>query len=50
MIPQAQVLDVPAWYTEPVFAKCERFWNGTDWKAKCRILDGKRWRLVNSPF
>jgi Protein of unknown function (DUF2510) len=50
MIPQAQALDVPAWYTEPVFAKCERFWNGTDWTTKCRLLDGKRWRLINSPF
>jgi len=26
VIPPAQILDVPAWYAEPVFSKSERFW------------------------
>ena len=50
VIPPAQVLDVPAWYAEPVFAKCERFWDGSDWSSKCRMQDGRVWRIVNSPF
>lgn len=49
-IPPAQVLDVPAWYAEPVFAKSERFWDGNDWTSKCRVQDGRLWRLINSPF
>ena len=49
-IPPAQILDVPAWYAEPVFAKSERFWDGNDWTSKCRVQDGRRWRLINSPF
>lgn len=49
-IPPAQVLDVPAWYAEPVFSKSERFWDGSDWTTKARVLDGKRWRLIDSPF
>jgi hypothetical protein len=49
-IPPAQALDVPAWYAEPVFAKSERFWDGNDWTSKCRVQDGRLWRLINSPF
>jgi Protein of unknown function (DUF2510) len=50
VIPPAQVLDIPGWYAEPVFAKSERFWDGTDWTSKCRIQDGRLWKLINSPF
>jgi hypothetical protein len=49
-IPAAQILDAPGWYAEPVFAKAERFWDGNDWTSKARMLDGRRWRLIDSPF
>lgn len=50
MIPPAQTLDVPAWYAEPVFAKSERFWDGSDWTSRCRVQDGRMWKFVHSPF
>jgi hypothetical protein len=50
VIPAAQVLDVPAWYREPVFGKAERYWDGADWTTKVRVLDGRRWALVDGPL
>ncbi len=49
-IPAAQILSDPGWYAEPVFSKCERYWDGADWTARCRVLDGKLWRSTESPF
>jgi hypothetical protein len=28
------------WYTEPLVAKAERFWDGVDWTAQCRTQSG----------
>jgi hypothetical protein len=49
-IPAAQTLTDPGWYAEPVFSKCERFWDGKDWTARCRALEGRRWESIISPF
>lgn len=49
-IPAAQVLVDPGWYAEPVFSKCERYWDGTDWTPRCRLLEGRRWQSFVSPF
>lgn len=40
-VPEPDLLDVPGWYTEPLFAKSERYWNGTDWTDACRARDGR---------
>lgn len=49
-IPPPQALSEPGWYTEPVFTKCERYWDGADWTSKCRSLEGRRWELLHLPF
>jgi hypothetical protein len=50
LFPAAQTLDVAGWYAEPVFSKSERFWDGADWTPRCRVLEGRNWRLINAPF
>lgn len=37
-------LDSPGFYAEPVFAKAERYWDGTDWTSRVRRL-GERSEL-----
>ncbi|HUC14656.1 MAG TPA: DUF2510 domain-containing protein [Acidimicrobiales bacterium] len=49
-IPPAQALTDPGWYAEPVFSKCERYWDGRDWSARCRALRDKQWVSLVSPF
>ncbi len=41
-VPEPDALSEPGWYTEPLFAKAERFWNGSNWTARCRVKDGRR--------
>jgi len=48
--PRAGRLTAPGWYVEPVFAKSERFWDGQDWTARCRVLDGRTYRAISAPF
>lgn len=40
-VPEPDALSVPGWYTDPLFAKAERFWDGSDWTARCRVRDGE---------
>ena len=49
-IPPAQVLTEPGWYAEPEFSKCERYWDGHDWTARCRALEGRQWKLIVAPL
>lgn len=35
-VPQPDLLETPGWYTEPLFGKAERYWDGRDWTATCR--------------
>jgi hypothetical protein len=46
-VPEPDALTQPGWYTEPVFAKAQRYWNGNDWEARVRSLEGNTWHAVN---
>ena len=47
-IPEPSQLTQPGWYTDPLFAKCDRYWDGSDWSVRCRALEGNRWESVRS--
>lgn len=49
-IPEPDMLTVPGWYTEPLFAKAERHWNGTDWTGSCRVRNGRDYVETSSPL
>lgn len=49
-IPEPDALPEPGWYAEPLFAKAERFWDGSDWTARCRVRDGRGFIETNSPL
>ena len=38
-VPEPDALSEPGWYLDPLFAKSERFWDGSDWTACCRTKD-----------
>lgn len=38
--PEPDGLTEPGWYTEPVFGKCERYWDGVDWTPSVRRRSG----------
>lgn len=38
--PAPDLMDRPGWYVEPMFKKCERYWNGQDWTDEC-LADGR---------
>jgi hypothetical protein len=42
-IPEPGALESAGWYAEPVFAKCERYWDGSDWTALVRWHDRRQW-------
>lgn len=48
--PEPDQLIKPGWYTEPCFAKMERYWDGSDWTSSCRSPQGRRYRMVNHPI
>jgi hypothetical protein len=39
-VPEPDAMTAPGWYTEPLFAKAERYWDGDDWSAAVRRGDG----------
>lgn len=49
-MPEPGLLEEPGWYTEPLFAKCERYWNGADWTDRVRVKDGRRWNETRLPL
>jgi hypothetical protein len=38
-VPEPDALSEPGWYIDPLFAKSERFWDGSDWTARSRTND-----------
>jgi len=40
LVPEPDYLTQPGWYPEPIFTKSERYWDGADWTAACRVSDG----------
>jgi Protein of unknown function (DUF2510) len=49
-VPEPDALPEPGWYTEPLTAKCERYWDGYDWKSACRLADGGRSKEFTLPL
>jgi hypothetical protein len=49
-VPEPDVLPVPGWYTEPLFAKAERFWDGSNWTDSCRVKDGRGFNETSIPL
>ena len=40
--PEPDLLETPGWYAEPLWAKHERFWDGSDWTSRARgKVDGR---------
>jgi hypothetical protein len=35
-------IDFAGWYTEPMFSKAERYHDGSDWTARCRVIERGR--------
>ena len=42
-MPEAGLLEQPGWYADPLFAKCERYWDANDWTERVRVKDGRGW-------
>lgn len=49
-VPEPDALHVPGWYPEPLFTKSERYWDGSDWTAACRVPDGRRYVETSVPL
>jgi hypothetical protein len=43
-------MDEAGWYTEPLFSKSERYYDGSDWTARCRVIERGREMLLNTPL
>lgn len=39
--PKPDLLEAAGWYTEPLFGKAERYWDGRDWTSRCRTSNGE---------
>jgi len=49
-VPEPDALVAPGWYTEPLFAKSERYWDGSDWSSRCRVQDGRQFQETTVPL
>ena len=49
-VPEPDALPEPGWYTEPLFGKAERYWDGSDWTAACRVRDGRQYIETHVPL
>lgn len=48
--PEPDALDAPGWYCDPLFGKAERYWDGADWTARCRVSTGRRYDESTLPL
>lgn len=39
--PEPDALEQPGWYTDPLWGKAQRYWDGTDWTERARTNDGQ---------
>jgi hypothetical protein len=39
--PEPDALDHPGWYTDPLWGKAQRYWDGTDWTENVRASGGQ---------
>jgi Protein of unknown function (DUF2510) len=49
-IPEPDALPHPGWYPEPLFAKSERYWDGSDWTSACRVSNGRGFTEADVPL
>jgi hypothetical protein len=49
-VPEPDALPSPGWYTEPLFGKADRYWDGSDWTGRCRVQNGRQYTEVTSPL
>ena len=45
-LPKPDKLETPDWYPEPLFNKAERYWDGSDWTERCRVLRNGRYEEI----
>jgi Protein of unknown function (DUF2510) len=38
--PEPDALESPGWYTDPLWGKAQRYWDGADWTERVRTNDG----------
>jgi hypothetical protein len=38
--PEPDALEQPGWYTDPLWGKAQRYWDGTDWTERARTSGG----------
>jgi len=49
-MPEPGLLEKPGWYADPLFAKCERYWDGGDWADLVRVKNGRTWNESSVPL
>jgi Protein of unknown function (DUF2510) len=49
-IAEPDALPEPGWYTDPLFGKFERRWDGSDWTSACRRQEGRRFAEFTVPL
>jgi Protein of unknown function (DUF2510) len=49
-IPEPDALTKVGWFTDPLFGKCERYWDGSDWNSTCRVREGRQYREISTPL
>lgn len=40
-VPEPDAMPGPGWYIDPLFARSNRYWDGSDWTPKVRMADGR---------
>jgi hypothetical protein len=50
MAPEPDALPQPGWYPEPLWGKAERYWDGSDWMAACRVRNGRSYTETTMPL
>jgi hypothetical protein len=49
-VPEPDALPGPGWFTEPLFGKAQRYWDGSDWTSRCRVQEGRQYREAEVPL
>ena len=45
-VPLPSRLDEPGWYVDPIFGRCDRYWDGTDWTSRVRVVHAGQVHLL----
>jgi Protein of unknown function (DUF2510) len=41
--PLPDLLEQPGWYIDPLWGEADRYWDGADWTARCRVRQGRKY-------